>query len=148
LKTVKSVAVILEREFASTIQEWLKQVNLLPDLTDIPLSDSDRTGHLPQLFDDLLCRLRLPRDAQPPVCIAAAAHGGQRFAQGYSLSMLVEESRIFEITTFGTLHLYESELDQNQVLLDVMIIADEADSQLRETVRSFMTAQQAAATAA
>ena len=148
MKTVKSVAVILEREFASTIQEWLKQVNLLPDLTDIPLSDSDRTGHLPQLFDDLLCRLRLPRDAQPPVCIAAAAHGGQRFAQGYSLSMLVEESRIFEITTFGTLHLYESELDQNQVLLDVMIIADEADSQLRETVRSFMTAQQAAATAA
>jgi hypothetical protein len=30
------------------------------------------------------------------------------------------------------------------VLLDVMIIADEADRQLTETVRSFMTAQQAA----
>ena len=31
--TVKSVAVILERELASTIKEWLKQVKLLPDLT-------------------------------------------------------------------------------------------------------------------
>jgi hypothetical protein len=130
------------------IQEWLKQVNLLRDLTNIPLSDSDRTGHLPELFDDLLCRLRLPGDAQPPVCIAAAAHGGQRFAQGYSPCMLVEESRIFQITTFGTLHLYQSELDQNRVLLDVVIIADEADRQLTETVRSFMTAQQAAATEA
>ena len=89
VKTVSSVAVILERELDSTIQEWLKQVNLLPDLTNIPLSDSDRTSHLPQLFDDLVCRLRLPRDAQPPVSIAAAAHGGQRFAQGYSPSMLV-----------------------------------------------------------
>jgi hypothetical protein len=148
VKTVNSVAVILERELDSTIQEWLKQVNLLPDLTNIPLNDSDRTGHLPQLFDDLVCCLRLPRDAQPPVSIAAAAHGGQRFAQGYSPFMLVEESRIFQVTTFGTLHLYQSELDQSQVLLDVMIIADEADRQLTETVRSFMTAQEAAATAA
>jgi hypothetical protein len=144
LMTVKSVAVILERELASTIKEWLKQVKLVPDLTIIPLSDPDRTGHLPKLFDDLLCRLRLPRDAEPPVSISASAHGSLRFAQGYSASMLVEESRIFQVTTFGTLHLHQSELDQNQVLLDVIIIADEADRQLTETVRSFMTAQQAA----
>jgi hypothetical protein len=142
--TVTSVAVILERELASTIKEWLKQVKLVPDLTIIPLSDSERTGHLPKLFDDLLCRLRLPRDADPPVSISASAHGSLRFAQGYSASMLVEESRIFQVTTFGTLQLHQSELDQNQVLLDVIVIADEADRQLTETVRSFMTAQQAA----
>ena len=58
--------------------------------------------------------------------------------------MLVEESRIFQVTTFGTLHLHQSELDQSEVLLDVMSIADEADRQLTETVRSFMTAQAAA----
>jgi hypothetical protein len=59
--------------------------------------------------------------------------------------MLVEESRIFQVTTFRTVQLHRSELDQNQVLLDVVIIADEADRQLTETVRGFMTAQQAAA---
>jgi hypothetical protein len=85
------------------------------------------------------------RDAEPPVSITAAVHGRLRFAQGYSASMLVEESRLFQVTTFGTLHLHQSELDHNQVLLDGMIIADEADRQLTETVRSFMTAQQAAA---
>ena len=146
MRTAKSVAVILERELASTIQEWLKQVNLLPELANIPLSDSDRTGHLPQLFDDLLCRLRLPRDAQPRASIAAAAHGGQRFAQGYSPSMLVEESRIFQVTTFGTLHLHQNELDQNRVLSDVIIIADEADRQLTESVDSFIKHQQEAGT--
>jgi hypothetical protein len=36
------------------------------------------------------------------------------------------------------------ELDQNQVLSDVMIIADEANRQLTEAVSSFMTAQAAA----
>jgi hypothetical protein len=65
VKTVVSVAFILERERDSTIKEWLKRVNLVADLTNIPLSDANRTGHLPKLFDDLLSRLRRGRDAQP-----------------------------------------------------------------------------------
>ena len=54
--------------------------------------------------------------------------------------MLVEESRILEVTTFFTLHLHQDELDQNQALPDVLIIADEADRQLEETMRGFMAA--------
>ena len=65
--------------------------------------------------------------------------------QGYSVAMLVEESRLFEVSTFGTLHRHWRELDQNQVLSDVMIIADEADRQLTVAVSSFMSAQAAAA---
>src|ERR1700704_1575561 len=126
LKTTEteSVAAGLERELGPTIAEWLRQVNLIPHLTNIVLSDTDRSGHLPQLFRDLIARLRLDRDAKQPFSFAAAAHGGMRFAQGYSVSMLVEESRIFQVSTFGTLLLHQSKLDQNQVLLDVIVIAD------------------------
>jgi len=146
LKAAKSVAVILKRELDSTIKEWLRRVNLVPDLTSIPLSDAERTDHLPKLFEDVLCRLRLARNAESPISfISADGHGRKRFEQGYSVAMLVEEARIFEVSTFGTLHIHRGELDQNQVLLDVMIIADEADRQLAETVSSFMTAQAAAA---
>jgi hypothetical protein len=147
LKTVASVADILERELEPTIKEWLRRVNLVPELTDIPLNDADRTGHLPKLYFDLISRLRLAKDAQPPISVAAAAHGQVRHAQGYSASMLIEESRVFQVATFGTLHLHQSELDQNQVLLDVMVIADEVDAQLMETVRSLMGAKPAEAAA-
>jgi hypothetical protein len=139
-----SIAFILERERDSTIKEWLKRVNLVADITNIPLSDANRTYHLPKLFDDLLSRLRGGKDDKPVISVAAAAHGNVRFEQGYSPSMLVEESRIFQVSTFGTLHLHQSELDQSQVLLDVMTIADEADRQLAETMRGFMAAQAAA----
>ena len=122
-------------------------MNLIPELVDIPLSDSDRTGHLPKLYHDLISRLRLARDARSPVSVAAAAHGQLRSAQGYSASMLIDESRVFQVATFGTLHLHQSELDQNQVLLDVMVIADEVDAQLMETVRSLMGAKLAEAAA-
>jgi len=74
------------------------------------------------------------------VSIAAAAHGRLRFAHGYSVAMLVEESRILEVTTFGTPQRHRAELDRNQVLLDVGIIADEADRQLEATVVGFMAA--------
>jgi len=67
-----------------------------------------------------------------------------RFAQGYSVAMLVEESRILEVTTFGTLQRQQDELDRKQVLPDVAIIADEADRQLEETVVGFMAARAAA----
>jgi hypothetical protein len=138
LKKISSVADVLERELAPTIKEWLRRVNLVPELTEIKLSDMDRTGHLSKLYADLIVRLRLARDVKPPISIAAAKHGTVRRAQGYSASMLIEESRVFQVATFSTLHLHQSELDQNHLLLDIMVIADEVDAQLKETVRSLM----------
>ena len=131
-----SVAAILERELAPTVREWLRRVNLVSELTDIPLSDADRTSHLPKLYADLISRLRLLKDAGPSVSYDAAAHGQKRQTQGYSAAMLVAESRIFQVVTFGMLHLHHSELDQKRLLLDVMVIADEADAQLMGAVRS------------
>jgi hypothetical protein len=61
--------------------------------------------------------------------------------------MLVDESRVFQVVTFGALHLHQSELDQNQVLSDAMVIADEVDAQLMETVRSLMETKLAEAAA-
>jgi hypothetical protein len=86
-------------------------------------------------------RLRLAADRESPISVNATAHGQMRRAQGYSAPMLVEESRLFQVATFGTLHLYQSELDHSQVLLDVAVIADEVDAQLMETVRSLMGAK-------
>jgi hypothetical protein len=138
LKKTSSVADILEREIEPTIKEWLRRVNLVPELTENKLSDADRTGHLPKLYRDLICRLRLATSAKPTISLAAAAHGKVRRAQGYSASMLIEESRVFQVATFGTLHRHQSELDHNQLILDIMVIADEVDAQLKETVRSLM----------
>jgi hypothetical protein len=147
LKTIASVADILERELQPTIKDWLRRVNLVPALTDIQLSDADRTSHLPKLYFDLISRLRLAKNAPSSISISAGAHGKVRHAQGYSAGMLIEESRVFQVATFGALQLHQSELDQDQVLLDVMVIVDEADAQLMEAVRSLMGAQVAEAVA-
>jgi hypothetical protein len=52
--------------------------------------------------------------------------------------MLIHESRILQVTIFGTLHKNLKALDFSVLLPDVMIIADEVDAQLTQTMTSFM----------
>jgi hypothetical protein len=68
---------------------------------------------------------------------AAVEHGKLRRTQGYSSGMLIHESRILQVTIFGMLQENLSMLDFNLLLPDVMIIADEVDSQLTQTMESF-----------
>jgi hypothetical protein len=65
------------------------------------------------------------------------AHGRVRSEQGYTAAMLVEESRILQVCIFQTLRNNLSAVDLALVLTDVMTIADEVDSQLKQTMTSF-----------
>ena len=52
--------------------------------------------------------------------------------------MLVHESRILQVTIFETLQNNLNHLDFSLLLPDVMTIADEVDSQLTQSMESFM----------
>jgi ActR/RegA family two-component response regulator len=138
-KTPEPVATVLERHSSSTISEWLLRVNRNKGLGSVPLSNEVRTGHLPTLLIELVRRLRTPHsdEGKARVSMAAVAHGKVRREQGYSAAMLVEESRILQVCIFKTLRSNLNALDLSLVLTDVMTIADEVDSQLRQTMASF-----------
>jgi CheY-like chemotaxis protein len=134
------VASILEREALTTIAEWLSRVNRDDELTCIPLSDLQRTGHLPTLIRELVHRLRVPRAlGTKQVSEGAVEHGRIRCFQGYSIPMVIEESRILQVSIFHTLQTNLSDVDFSLLLIDVMTIADEVDSQLKQTIVSFAT---------
>jgi DNA-binding response OmpR family regulator len=135
---VESVANILERESDITIQNWLDLVEEDAELTCIPLSRADRTGHLPRLLQDLVIRLRLDSGSKAPVSKAAHDHGNMRREQGYTVPMVVEESRILQVSIFQTLQRNLRSVNFSKVLLDVVTIADEVDSQLKQAIISYV----------
>ena len=139
---VDSVADILEREIQPLIEAWLVRVEKESDLSNIPLNHDDRTGHLPHLMHDLIKRLRLDAGTKAPISKAAADHGDLRRKQGYSVAMMVEESRLLQVTIFTTLHENVRQLEFNALLPDVVTIADEVDAQLKEQMLRFMAADQ------
>jgi hypothetical protein len=59
--------------------------------------------------------------------------------------MLVEESRILQVSIFETLKNNVGTMDFCSLLPDVMTIADEIYSQLVQTISSFMTAEKLSA---
>jgi len=135
------VAEILQRCTGLIAENWLAKVKKSKELSDVSLSDEERTGYLPKLIEDLILRLRAsnaPGKESESICSAAAvAHGKMRKAQGYTPAMLVHDSRILQVTLFGTLQKNLSALDFSLLLPDVMTIADEVDSQLTQAMESF-----------
>lgn len=139
LKVRESVATILERHSLSTIREWRERVNSDKELAHVKISDDLRTGHLSTLLNELVQRLRTPHviEGKAKISMAALAHGKMRSQQGYTAAMLVEESRILQVCIFNTLRVNLHAVDLALVLVDVMTIADEVDSQLKQTMASF-----------
>ena len=135
-----SVATILESEARSITKEWLRRINDDENLCAIELDDRTRSSHLGQLFKDLAHRLRnpLPLGTKGERSNSAHEHGLTRRKQGYSAAMLVEESRIVQVSIFDTLHKNEHRLDFKVLLPDVMVIADEVDLQLAEAMTSYI----------
>jgi DNA-binding response OmpR family regulator len=143
------VARILDRCVSEIVEDWLKRVKKSEDLTRVSLTDQERTGYLPKLIEDLIVRLtapNVPGEESDSLCSAAAvAHGKLRKSQGYTSAMLVHDSRILQVTLFGTLQEHLTALDFSLLLPDVMTIADEVDSQLTQAMEGYADSEVTAA---
>jgi hypothetical protein len=84
---------------------------------------------------DALSDAQKDSDALPSP--AAVLHGELRYAQGYTPQMLVHESRNLQVTLFGTLKDNMTALNFSLLLSDVMMITDEMDVQLTQTMGSY-----------
>jgi len=136
----ESIADILERELKTVIHDWLALVEKQEDLMSSKLSYEDRTGHLPALLREVIARLRLDAGTKAPISVAASHHGDLRRKQGYTVAMVVEESRLLQVCLFTTLHKNTHLIEYNKLLLDVVTIADEVDAQLKQQMLRYMAA--------
>jgi YesN/AraC family two-component response regulator len=138
----ESVGSILQRCSDLVVKDWLVRVQENRELNHLQLSDDERTGHLPKVIEDLVVRLNThvitTKDSDAAFSPAASEHGKLRYQQGYTAQMLVHESRILQVTLFGTLKNNMNALDFSVLLPDVMTIADEVDAQLTQSMERFM----------
>lgn len=135
------VATVLERESEAAIADWYALVEADAELALIPMSREDRCMHLPEMFRDLVSRLRnpLPLGTHAMASAAARNHGCLRRDQGYTAAMLVGESRMLQVSIFQTLHLHVEDTKAGVLLMYVMAIADEVDSQLAQAMKSYIS---------
>jgi ActR/RegA family two-component response regulator len=136
----ESVASILDRDLAITMQQWSWRVEQVAELTSIAVAPKDRVAYLPELVKSITARLRAVRAIEviDSPCAAAVMHGKLRCRQGYTAPLIVQESRILQVCIFETIQRNLGTVNFTAVLPDIMIIADEVDSQLKQTIDSFL----------
>jgi YesN/AraC family two-component response regulator len=139
-RVVETVASILERTTESTIADWFERIQTDKQVMTVPLTYEQRTGHLPQVFRDLVHRLRSskPIGSKELISEAAAGHGLNRRKHGYTAAMMVEESRMLQVSIFQTLQNNLGSIDFSVLLIGVMTIADEIDSQLSQAMENYI----------
>jgi DNA-binding response OmpR family regulator len=139
-RKVETLATILDRTSGECIEDWYEEVEKEDELMAVPLSREARCRHLPQLFRDLAERLVafMPLGTKEIRSEAASNHGKERRAQGYTAAMMVEESRLLQVMIFQTLQKNLGTIDFSLLLLGVMTIADEVDSQLSQAMKSYI----------
>jgi len=139
-RVVETVATILERTTESAINIWFERIQTDKMVMTVPLTYEQRCSHLPQVFRDLVHRLRSskPIGSKELISAAAAEHGINRRKQGYTAAMLVEESRMLQVSVFQALQNNLASIDFSVLLIGVMTIADEIDSQLSQAMASYI----------
>jgi CheY-like chemotaxis protein len=138
-REIESVAAILERTTEATIQEWYRLIQKAELVMSIPMARELRCDHLRQVFPDIVSRLTssMPIGTREFTSATAAEHGRNRRSLGYSAAMLVEESRMLQVSIFQTLQNNLARIDFSLLLIGVMTIADEVDSQLSQAMVGF-----------
>jgi CheY-like chemotaxis protein len=139
-RITETVSDILKRSVQVVIGDWYRRILTDKNVMAISMSFEERTGYLPEVFRDLVARLDSSRTIGGPANISKAAveHGANRRHHGYSPAMLVEESRMLQVCIFETLQNNLATIDFSIVLIGVMTIADEIDSQLSQAMDSYM----------
>jgi hypothetical protein len=130
--TFDSVATVLERDTKITIKNWLDAVEHDAELTVISLDNAERSAYVFNFLHDVI--LFRSESRLSTISVTARDHGQLRRQRGYTASMLVAESNILEMSIFGTLHKNLHRLNVSELLLDVIVIADEADSQPKQSM--------------
>ena len=136
---IEVVATVLERERASITKAWLAKMNEARGLAEVRLPVEEQVGHLPEMLNEIVYRLRYPQPlgVMTLFSMASLQHGARRRRQGFRSPVLVEEARALQVALFQAIQNNAGQLDPGQLPATLMAIADEVNAQLLQSLSGY-----------
>jgi len=132
----KRLPEIIQQERQAIIEEWYERVEADPELARIRMSREDRIDHLPGVFDEIVRPRAAGTAIETDTHHAATQHGRTRRQQGYTPSMLLEETRILHRAIANCVQSNLLMVDVSNLLPDLI----EVDDRLHQILRYSMEA--------
>jgi PAS domain S-box-containing protein len=117
---------------------WLREVLKYPDLAAIPLTESERSDHIPEMMEELIGRLEGPlNQLSPKATDAARKHGRTRYQQGYSIPQILLETRILQQVLSATFQEDLFGLDLSTLVPDILQIGESLQAEVEVSIRVY-----------
>ena len=140
------VSELVRQETSTIIEEWYKLAEADPDVSAIKLTKHERIDHLPEVLHEIAERINSrSQTSSERAAEASAVHGKARYEQGYTIPLLVIESRLLQRAIAATLQANLLAVDISMVIADLIQIGETLTSVLEEAIRSFQRQERLAA---
>jgi DNA-binding response OmpR family regulator len=131
---------VIARNRAEVIDAWYQAVEKHPEIMEIPLSRDERIDHLPQVLDELV----RPMDSDQPDLRGphspSKEHGAKRRTQGYTVALLLEETRILHRVIADCMQSNLLKIDISNLIPDLIEVHDRMHSLLQTSLEAFLQA--------
>ena len=129
--------VILEKS-DEILKRWLAEVSADSRLISLPMSESERIDGFPRLLNHLAKAIETGKTEVPPeVLSGAAAHGRDRFRQGYTIALLVTETRILNRVIVTVLQEDLLSMNLSTLIPEALKTSEYLETLLEESIRAF-----------
>ncbi len=135
----KPLSRIVQEGTSTVIERWLAMVHGSAELSKISLTDEARRDHLPDLLADLAIMLAASATvASERAMDSARKHGIVRRKQGYTVSMLIEETCMLQNCIFNLIHDNLLIADFSLLIPDMIRISNSLQMQLKSSLLAFL----------
>ena len=143
-KEVRSVASeplanFLREHADKVIKQTLAAMKAHPRIGVIPLADIERVNYVPSILAEVVRQLESPEAGDPSdeMLRAGAQHGEVRRRQGYSLEMLVDDTRMVDSAIYAVVQDHLLEIRLSALIPDLSRVNDVLEAHLQASLTAF-----------
>lgn len=135
----QSLGVFLKGHADEVLGRALQAMKTDPRLGVLPLSDRERSDHIPVLLEQIVRQLRSknPNNPTRELCKAGAQHGEVRRRQGYTQEMLVEDTRIIDTCIYAVVQDHLLHIELSNLIPDLSRVNTGLESHLQASLTSY-----------
>jgi ActR/RegA family two-component response regulator len=128
---------VISENLTPIMANFLRDAKADAEISSIPMSDSERTDHIPRLLNAAM-RMARHEAISAEDRESSVLHGALRRKQGYSVPLLIREARILKKNVAECLQEHLLEVDISYLVRDIVTSFGTIDTLLEESVEAFL----------
>ena len=142
----KRACTVIREHMDVIVEKWAAETERDPELQKLHLSREARIDQLPDVLEQLASRLDRNADFDDTGEMESAwHHGNTRRRQSYTIPLIVAETGILYRTISGCIQEHLAEMDISSIIPDLILVSENLNAMLVESLRSFLSGEKIAA---